>query len=150
MPGPLSSTSMRSHAAFGRGADHDLIAVAHGVRDEVGDGALEGLALQRQHQVVAPLSHLELDRRAVDLRLVVDLLEQLAQVGGLGLLAAVAARKRQIVLEHVLHLVDVGLERLHLGPVAHEGELELEAGEDGPQVVADAGEHGRCAARRAA
>ncbi len=61
---------------------------------------------------------------------------------GVGFFASVAAREGQIVLEHVLHLVDVGLERLHFGPLAHEGELELEARQYGAKVVADTGEHG--------
>ena len=39
--------------ALGGGADDDLVAEARGVGDEVGDGALEGLPLQRQHQIAS-------------------------------------------------------------------------------------------------
>jgi AcrR family transcriptional regulator len=61
-------------AAFGRRANDDLIGIADRVRDQIRHRALESLALQRQHKVLAALSQLELDRRAVDLRLLVDLL----------------------------------------------------------------------------
>ncbi len=69
--------------------------------------------------------------------------EEFGHVGRRGLLAGVTARERQIGFEHAAHLVDVLLHRLDLGTVAQERQLELEAGEDGAQVVRDACEHGR-------
>ena len=77
------------------------------------------------------------------LRVVVHLLEQVAHVGGLGHLAAVALGEGQIVLQHVLHLVDVGLQGARLRLVAQECKLQLEARQHRAQVVADAGQHGR-------
>ena len=54
----------------------------------------------------------------------------------------VAARERQIGLEHAGHLVDVLLHRLDLGRFAEERQFELEPGEDGAQVVRHARQHG--------
>ena len=64
MPGPSSSTSMRSQFLVRAGADDDVVAEAGGVGDEIGDGALEGLPLQRQHELALGLAHADLDRRA--------------------------------------------------------------------------------------
>ena len=65
------------------------------------------------------------------------------QIGQLGRLAGVAAREGEIALEHALHLVDVLLHRLDLGRFVDDGERQLEAGEHGAQIVADAVEHRR-------
>ena len=57
------------------------------------------------------------------------------------MLAAVAARERQIGLQHRRHLVDVLAHGVDFRAVADQRQLELEAGEDGAQIVADAGQH---------
>ena len=56
MPGPLSSTSMRTHWPSAAARMIDLVAEAHRVGDEVGDRALEGLPLQGQHDVLRAAS----------------------------------------------------------------------------------------------
>ena len=89
------------------------------------------------------LAHAHLDRRAEVLGLLLHLVQQLADVGRRGLLAAVALGEGEVVLEHVLHLVDVVLERLDLRALAQQRKLQLEARQHGAQVVADAGQHGR-------
>ena len=71
-----------------------------------------------------------------------ELLEQSGHVGRRRLLAGIAARKGQIGLEHRRHLVDVLLHRFDLGAVAEQRELELEARQDGAQIVRHAGQHG--------
>ena len=120
-----------------------IVAEAGGVGDEVGDGALEGLPLQRQHQLVLGLAHAHLDRRAEVLGLLLHLAQQLADVGRRGLLAAVALGERQIVLEHVLHLADVVLAAPAIsGLLAQQRKLQLEARQHRAQVVADACQHG--------
>ena len=53
-----------------------------------------------------------------------------------------AARERQIGLQHAAHLVDVLLHRLDFRAVPDQRELELEARQDGAQIVGDAGQHG--------
>ncbi len=52
------------------------------------------------------------------------------------------ARECQVGLEHAGHLVDVFLHRLDLGRFAEQRQFELEAGEDGAQIVRHAGQHG--------
>ena len=52
------------------------------------------------------------------LRFLVHLLQQLAQVGGRQFFAAVTLGEGEVVLEHVLHLANVCLQRLRLGRVA--------------------------------
>jgi hypothetical protein len=79
---------------------------------------------------------------AVALGVGLELLEERAHVGRRRLLARIAAREGEIGLQHAAHLVDVLLHRLDLGTVADQSELELEAGEDGAQVVRHAGQHG--------
>ena len=71
-----------------------------------------------------------------------DLLQQAGEVDDLRRLAGVSLRKGEIVLKHARHLVDVGAERLGVRTFAEQCQLELEAGEHGAKVVADAGEHG--------
>ena len=53
----------------------------------------------------------------------------------------VAAGERQVILEHAGHFVDVLAHRLDLRTVADQRQFELEAGEDGAQIVRDAGQH---------
>ena len=91
------------------------------------------------------------DRRAVErdvgavavaLAFGLQLVEEGGHVGRRRGLAGIAAREREIGFEHPRHLVDVLLHRLDLGTVvADQRQLELEAGQDGAQVVRDAGEH---------
>src|SRR3984893_16356073 len=72
-----------------------------------------------------------------------------AHVGRRRLLARIPAREGEIGLQHAAHLVDVLLHRVDLGTVADERELELEAGEDGAQVVRDSRQHGGALLQRA-
>ena len=93
--------------------------------------------------LLPPLPELQLDRRAVDLQVLVDLLQKLAQVGQLRDLAAVALGEGEVVLEHALHLAHVRLQRSRLVRVAEQRQLQLEARQHRAQVVTDAGQHGR-------
>ena len=68
--------------------------------------------------------------------------EKLADVGRCRLLAAVALGEGQIVLEHVLHLIDVTAQGGDFRPVAQQRQLKLEAGEHGAQIMAHARQHG--------
>ena len=52
-----------------------------------------------------------------------------------------AAGEVHIAVQHRLHVVDVAIEAMQIGLVLGEGQLKLEAGEDGAEVMADAGEH---------
>src|SRR6188768_3527749 len=87
------------------GAHCHMVGEAYGVVDEIGDGALEGMTPERHHQ-----------RRVADIdanvglamRLVAYLGEDLAYVGANDLLAGGALSKGDIILEHGLHLVDIG------------------------------------------
>ena len=76
--------------------------------------------------------------------------EEFRHVGSFRLLAGVAAGEGEIAFEHAAHLVDVFLHRLDLGAVAYQRELELEAREDGAQIVGHAREHRGALADRSA
>ncbi|MNT00991.1 hypothetical protein D3C72_1354410 [compost metagenome] len=54
----------------------------------------------------------------------------------------IGAGKGQIGLQHRLHVLDILVEPLEIGIVAGERQLQLEAGEDGAQIMADAVQHG--------
>src|SRR5690606_25355547 len=120
--------------------DCDVIAVLAGVADEVGDAALERLRAHAHGRLALERDAGVVPRYAALLR---DLLEQRRDVGGKRILAAVAAGKGKIALEHAVHGVDVGLERLDVGALLEEGELEAEPREDRAQVMADPGKHRR-------
>ena len=79
---------------------------------------------------------------ALPLGIALQLVQEGAEVGRHRLLAGVAAREGEIALEHAAHLVDVLLEGLDLGRLLDDGERQLEARQDGAQVVADAVQHG--------
>ena len=72
-----------------------------------------------------------------------ELAELRLEVEAAGVLGALAARESEIALEHRLHVVDVLLQRLGVAAGAAQRQLQPEAGQDGPEVVADAGQHGR-------
>ena len=75
---------------------------------------------------------------AIDFQLV----EHGGHVGRRRLLAEIAARECQIGFEHRRHFVDVFLDRVHFRTVAEQRELELEARQDGAQIVRHPGQHG--------
>src|SRR6516162_8218045 len=119
--------------------DGDRRGVTGRVRDQVAEAALEGSGAYPD------------DRRAVEddagavavaLDVALELLQEGRHVGGGRLLAGVAAREGEVGLEHTGHLIDVLLHRLDLWALADQRELELKAGQNGAQVVADAGQHG--------
>ena len=68
-------------------------------------------------------------------------LEDLADIDAHDLLAGAAFGEGHVVLEHGLHLVDVVAQRLELGTVLEQSELEAKAGQHGAEVVAHAGQH---------
>ena len=70
------------------------------------------------------------------------LVEQFENVGGGCDLAAIAAREGKIILKHVLHFIDIIAQRLDLGAVAKQGQLQFEPCQHCSEVMADAGEHG--------
>ncbi|OIQ64827.1 hypothetical protein GALL_536210 [mine drainage metagenome] len=83
------------------------------------------------------------DRRgvAVALGVAAQFLQRLRHVGRLRLLAAVAAREGEIVLQHARHLVDILAHGVDFRTVADQRQFELEAGQDGAQIVRHAGQH---------
>ena len=119
--------------------DRDRRRVARGIRHEIGEAALERRWPHRDDRMAV-----EVHARfvAVTLGIGLELLEERAHVGRRRLLARVPAREGEIGLQHARHLVDVLLDRLDLGAVADQSELELEAREDGAQVVRHARQHG--------
>ena len=86
-------------------------------------------------------------RMPLSLGIGADLRQQGAQIRGHRLFAGIAARKGEITLQHPAHLVDIALHIAHVIARFEQGEGELEAGQDGAQIVADAVEQGGCAAR---
>ena len=84
------------------------------------------------------------DGRFVTLRLRVrlEIVEEAAHVGRRRLLAGVPAGECQIRLKHPRHLVNVIAQRLNLRTVLDQRQLELEASEQGAQIVRHAGQHG--------
>ena len=118
--------------------DVDGLGKARRIRHQVGDAALERRGLHRDDRIAVE-GHV--GAVAVALGVGLQLVEEVGHVGRRRLLAGVAAREREIGLEHAAHLVDVLLHRLDLGAVAEQRQFELEAGQHGAQVVRDAGEH---------
>ena len=72
---------------------------------------------------------------AVALGVAAQFLQRQRHVGRLRVLAAVAAREGEIVLQHAGHLVDVLAHAVDFGAVADQRQFELEAGQDGAQIV---------------
>jgi hypothetical protein len=111
---------------------------ARGVRDQVGEAALERGRLHRHHRQAVERHGRGV---AVALGVAAQLLQRQRHVGRLRLLAAVAAREGEIGLQHAGHLVDVLAHAVDFGAVADQRQLELEAGQDGAQIVRHAGQH---------
>ena len=107
--------------------------------DEIGKAALER---GRAHSDFRP--SLKCDGRPMTVTLAVgfELFKHGGHVGRRRLLAHVAASKGEIGLEHARHFIDVFGHGLDLGTVAEEGQLKLEARENGTQIVRHAGQHG--------
>ena len=72
---------------------------------------------------------------AVTLGVAAQFLQRHRHVGRLRNLAAVAARKGEIGLQHAGHFVDILAHAVDFGTVADQREFELEAGQDGAQIV---------------
>ena len=72
---------------------------------------------------------------AVALGVAAQFFQRHRHVGRLRNLAAVAARKGEIGLQHAGHFVDILAHAVDFGTVADQREFELEAGQDGAQVV---------------
>ena len=126
--------------------DRDRARVARRIRDQIAEAALER---RRPHRHDRMAVERDAGAMAVALGVGLELVEEGGHVGRRRLLAGIAAREGEIGFQHPRHLVDVLLHRLDLGAVADQRELELEAGEDGAQVVRDAGEHGGALLHRA-
>ena len=139
MPGPSSSTVTVSQPSAWRAFSSTRSPCLRGVADEIGDAAAKA---ERAEQRARLAFERRLDHIAAAPGGLGDLLEQRRKVDRLRRLAGVALREGEIVLQHAAHLVDVGAERLGVGRVAEQRELELEAGQHGAKIVADAGEHG--------
>ena len=120
--------------------DRDRIGMARRVGDEVGETALERGRLHRHHRQPVERHSCGV---AVALGIAAQFLQRQRHVGRLRVLAAVAARESEIVLQHAGHLVDVLAHAVDLGAVPDQGQLELEAGQDGAQIMRDAGQHCR-------
>ena len=110
-----------------------------GVGDQIGEATLE---CRRPHcdDRVAVEMHARLVTVALGVGL--ELFQEGAHVGRRRLLARIAARKRDISLQHAAHLVDVLLHGLDLGTVPQQGKFELETRENGAQVVRNSRQHG--------
>ena len=133
-------------ALLARGAHHDRLAVALRVGEEIAEAALER---ERPHLDVEIALRLDADPRAVALGVGAQIVEHFAQVRRRRRFAGVAAREGEIGLEHAPHLVDVLLQRLDFRRFVDDRERQLEARQDGAQVVADAVEHRRALLRGA-
>ncbi len=136
--GPVVVDRHRQPAVVAMADDGDRARVARGVRNQVGEAALER---GRPHGDDRLAMECDGGLVAVALGLAAQLLEQRRHVGRRRLLAGIAAREGQIGLQHARHLIDILAHRLDLGAVADQSELELEAREDRAQVVRDASQH---------
>src|SRR5262245_58546073 len=125
-------------AVLTSGTHSDKVGESHGVVDEIGDGALEGMAAKGHHQ--GRIAAIDTDLRFA-VGLVAHLGQNLADIGAHDLFARGALGEGDIVLQHGLHLVDISAHGVELRRLLEHGELQLEAGEHGAQVVADTGEH---------
>ena len=118
--------------------DRDGIGMPCRVRYQIGETALERGRLHRDHgQSVKHHGR----GMAMALGIAAQFFQRRGHVGRLRLLAAVAARKRKVVLQHARHLVDIPAHAVDFGAVADQGQFELEAGQDGAKVVRHAGQH---------
>src|SRR5690606_4438380 len=81
-------------------------------------------------------------RALPELRFRGEPVEIAGEVEAARIFGSLAAGEFEIAYEHRLHVVDVAVERLEVRLRSGERQLQLEAGEDGTQIVADAGEHG--------
>src|SRR5690606_37758432 len=80
---------------------------------------------------------------ALEREIAPDLLEKGAQLQFADVFAGVALGEGEVAFQHVLHVIDILRHAFQLGPVAAgQRKLELEARQDGAQVVADARKHG--------
>ena len=79
---------------------------------------------------------------AVQLEIMADFFEKGRKLQRADILFDIGTGEGQIGLQHRLHVLDILVEPLEVGIVARERQLQLEAGEDGAQVVADAVQHG--------
>ena len=118
--------------------DRDGVGVPRGIGNKVAEAALERRRLDGDHR--QPMER-HGRRMAVALGVAAHLLQRHCHVGRLRLFAAVAARKREIVLQHPRHLVDILAHAVDFGTVADQLQLQLETGEDGAQIVRHAGQH---------
>ena len=126
--------------------DRDRRRVARGVGNQIGEAALER---RRSHGDDRMAVEIHARLVAVALGVGLELVEERAHVGRRRLLTRIPAREGEIGLQHAAHLVDVLLHRVDLGTVADQRELELEAGENGAQVVRDPRQHGGALLQRA-
>src|SRR3990167_3278274 len=118
----------------------DVLCILACVVDDIGEAAFEGVAAERQGEIAVQIEpYIVSLAKAV----VAHLLNEFAEVGLLGRLALMPARAFEIVVEHTLHLSDVGAEIGQFRTFAEHGELQFESREGRAEIVADAGEHGR-------
>ena len=75
------------------------------------------------------------------LRVGFQLVEESRHIGRRRRLTEIAARECQISLQHAAHLVDVLFHRVDFRSAAEQREFQLEARQDGTQVVRYTGEH---------
>ena len=127
-------------AILALGGDLDVLGEARGVVDEIGNRALESMPAQRHDQ----RSVIDLDRDvlgAVSLRF--HLAQDVADIDAHDLLGRASFGEGHIVFEHRLHLVDIAAQRLELGTVLEQSELQAKARQHGAEVVTYAGQHDR-------
>src|SRR4029079_6931728 len=125
-------------AVIAMSRDGDVLGEARGVRHQVSETAPE-CRRAHGHDRMSVEHDIGLVAVALDVRL--ELIQKGRHVGWRRLLAEIAAREGEIGLEHAAHLVDVLLHRLDFRSAAEQRELQLEARQDGPQIVRDAGQH---------
>lgn len=117
-----------------------MLAETGRVGGQVREGTLEGERLERDHGRAGEAGG---GLRPHDLCFRLEILQDKRHVGGRCLFVSLATSKGEVVLQHGLHFVHVALERAHFLAIGKERELKTKPGEDGAQVVAHAGQHGR-------
>ena len=117
----------------------DMTAMLEGVVDQVGQAAFKRRGLDT-HQVAARRGDAQPFRTgaARPCDAIGGIAHQRRQVGPLRILTAFAAGESEILVQHVLHLGDVGIQRFIVVVGGHHRQRQLHAGQRCLEVVADA------------
>ena len=138
MPGPSSSTAIQTWSPWAATRMPDPLRVADRVLDQIGQAAAHRDRPQRQRDRALEL---DLDGRPAGARALRDLVQQSAEIGRDDRLLALAAGEREIAVDDVDHLVDVGAQTVEVAAlrpaIGEHLELEPHPGERRPEIVRD-------------